>query len=114
MMSEAHQDNQELLSKGSLDSAAPRFILISKSNSVDVDEIVIDRHDSGFVQGPKTNNDGLNEMINNLGEKDPDVIFLLETLGNGCFKNEDYNDALRYYRQALDLKMQTLGQEHPD
>lgn len=54
----------------------------------------------------------IRELIETRGDAHPDLLLSLVTLGNACSNNGDYEDAIRYYQQALPLNRKLHGVDH--
>lgn len=55
---------------------------------------------------------GITEIKKLQGESHPDVAFFVSKMGDACAQNHDFEDALRFYTEALDLKRRIFGQYH--
>jgi tetratricopeptide (TPR) repeat protein len=59
-------------------------------------------------------NEKIRELKDALGSSHPDVAFTIHTLGDACSRNGDYEEAYRYYMEALELKKDVLCPAHPN
>jgi len=53
------------------------------------------------------------ELKKSLGDLHPDVCFTISLVGDACNRNGDYDEALRYYTETLEIKKKILGSDNP-
>lgn len=56
--------------------------------------------------------EGIREVAEQHGKHHPEFLFSLLTVAAACVRNEDYEDAIRYYREALPLNRKLNGDLH--
>jgi tetratricopeptide (TPR) repeat protein len=84
----------------------PSFILTDTSSTIE---------NSDAVSTPLTKSldERLSHLQETVGESHPDVVHALSALGDACLTNEDHEEALRYYTQALEVGKKTFPVGHP-
>ena len=100
------------------DQELPQFIL-SESLSWEEPETIDGINESDILNSSSNTSSfrerleaGIADIKKSQGDSHPDVAFFVSKIGDACAQNHDFEDALRFYTEALDLKRRIFGQYH--
>ncbi len=89
------------------DSPAPNFMLTETCSTIAESSV-------GSTKLSSSLDKRLADIQKSLGENHPAVVEVLTALGDACMRNEDYQESLKYYTQALESTKKNTTPGHPD
>jgi tetratricopeptide (TPR) repeat protein len=94
------------------DTPVPTFMLTETCSTIATSDA--SEQAAGSTELSTSLDKRLAELQKSVSEQSPEVVKVLLALGDACVRNEDYQESLQYYTQALEATKKVSPEGHPD